>query len=445
MLMSIPRFSLTESLARELVQTYQTPLYVMDENGFRKRIRAYLAAFSKAYDKTEISFATKANSTIGIIKIAAEEGCHIDVASEGEFRAALAAGTPAAQCHLHGNNKSRAEIEFALEKGIGTIVIDHFDEINTVASIPRTITDFVLRLAPGVDPHTHSRISTGQSDTKFGFNISDGSAEKALLLAQKNGLKVKGFHCHVGSQLLDPEAQRAGGEALATFAVEMLRKHAFATEYLNVGGGLGARYLDSDKPMPVEQYCQLVVESIRPILEANNLHPVLAQEPGRALVAEAGVTLYTVGVVKSVPISEGQKRTYVSVDGGLADNPRPALYEAKYTVERIAKQDHEWEYVTDGPGCAAVVPVGDMVVTVSGRHCETDQLFSDITLPADIKAGDILQVRTTGAYNASMASNYNRYQRPSMVLLHPDGTHNLIARRDTWDEMFVRELDLGNK
>lgn len=438
------RLRLSESQAKELAAAYGTPLYVVDESQFRNRIREYRAAFASAYPDSEITYAAKANSTLALLRIAHEEGCTIDVASEGELRAALLAQVPAKACHLHGNNKQRHELEFAIEQGVSHIVVDNFSEIDTIQEILKTRPDqnprLVLRLAPGVDPKTHAKISTGQADTKFGFNIADGSAEEAVKACLEKKLNLYGVHCHVGSQLVDPEAQRSGGELITSFATKMKRFHGWSAQYINVGGGLGVRYTDQDKPMGLEDYCRLVVSSIQGALEESGLQPKLAQEPGRSLIAEAGITLYTVGVRKTVPTGPGQTRTYLCVDGGLSDNPRPALYGAVYDVELAARSDFNWEYQTDGPGAAAVEPLGDAVYTISGKHCETDRLFTNVTLPASVKEGDLLQVLVTGAYNASMASNYNRYQRPAMAILKPDGTHALIARRDTWEEMFAREM-----
>lgn len=419
------RFRLSEDLARELAEQFGTPLYVIDEGHLRRRIREYRNAFRLARPHSELSFASKANSTLAVIAIAHHEGCRIDVASEGELRAALAAGVPASDCAFHGNNKSREELTFALHQGIGHLVVDHGGEIEMVAALPRTNTEVVLRLAPGVDPHTHQKISTGQADTKFGFNIADGAAERAVIRCLDLDLPLIGFHCHVGSQLLDPEAQETGGELIARFAADMLARHGFRATYLNLGGGLGVRYTDADQPMRIDQYNQLVVGAVDRALEGTGLDPTLGQEPGRALVAESGVTLYRVGVVKAVPAPGRGPRTYVSVDGGLSDNPRPALYGAKYTVERVAPRSHETKHVP---------------VTVSGRHCETDTLFEDVNLPADLGPGDILQVLCTGAYNASMASNYNRFPRPATVLLREGGRADLVQRREGWDEMLAREI-----
>jgi len=428
------RFRLSADQARDLVREFGTPLYVIDENHFRARIRTYIDAFRSAYPRCELSFATKANSTLALIEIAHQEGCCIDVASEGEFRAALAAGVPASACYFHGNNKTHGELAFAISEGIGHIVVDHFGEIEDLAeqylSTPTPQhPHLILRLAPGVDPVTHHKISTGQADTKFGFNIVDGSAERATLRCLELGLPLYGFHCHVGSQLLDPEAQRSGGELIAQFAVDVKKKHGFAAEYLNVGGGLGVRYLGSMEPMPIGEYCRLVVEAVQAVLKGSGIDPVLGQEPGRSLVSESGVTLYTVGVVKTVPAKSRGTRTYVAVDGGLSDNPRPALYGAKYEVERVFRASDKLDR-----------PDGLDRVTVSGKHCETDMLFEDVELPSDIGPGDVLQVLCTGAYNSSMASNYNRYPRPATALIRLDGSFDLIQRRDSWDELLAREI-----
>jgi diaminopimelate decarboxylase len=382
-----------------------------------------------------------------VLKIADQEGATIDVASEGELRAAMAAGVPAKHCHMHGNNKKRSEIQFALEQGVSHIVIDHLGEIEMIDDFfeERTLdltstpysTTFLLRLAPGVDPKTHARISTGQSDTKFGFNIVDGSAERALLHCIEKGVAVDGVHCHVGSQLMDEEAQRAAGEFLAEFADDMKLKHGHSFNRIIVGGGLGAKYLDGDEPLGIREYCERILSAMKPILAKADLKPIIGMEPGRSIVAEAGVTLYTVGVIKTVPISEGKTRTYVAVDGGLSDNPRPAMYEAKYDVRTIYAERPE-DINRDGD------VTWPETVTVCGKHCETDNLFVDVEVPNDIQAGDMIQVLTTGAYNSTMANNYNRYPRPATVLIRHNGTYEQIVRRDSWEEMFNKETVPGD-
>ena len=420
------RLILSNEQVRSLAKQFGTPLYVVDETHLRDRIRRYKAAFESAWPGGELTFATKANSTAAIVQIAHQEGCLIDCASEGEFRVALMAGVPANRCHLHGNNKKADEIQFAMEQGIGQIVADCFEEIETIAQIGGNTPEVILRLAPGVDPKTNAKMSTGQADTKFGFNIADGSAEKAVVRCLELGLPLGGYHCHVGSQVLDPGAQISGGEILASFAVDMLNKHGFKANTINVGGGLGIRYTDADNPMEVEEFCQAIADNVRKALEGSGITPRLVQEPGRSIIGESGVTIYTVGVVKTVPTSETSTRTYVAVDGGLSDNPRPAFYGSKYTVLHHPAEDR--------------ARAANDVFTVSGKHCETDKLFPDINLPGDVQKGDFLQVLCTGAYNSSMASNYNRYRRPETVLIQSNGTAVIIQRKESWEELLAREV-----
>ncbi len=429
------RFRLSAEEAYTLAEEFGTPLYVIDEGGFRDRIRRYRAALSAIWPRSEVSFASKANSTLALLKIAHQEGISIDVASYGELSAALRAGVPAECCHMHGNNKRFAELGFALRYGLSHVMIDHLEEIDMISMHHNRRTQFVLRVAPGVDPKTHAKISTGQADTKFGFNLANGAAEKALLYAREKGIQIVGVHCHVGSQLMDGEAQENAAELLGAWLVAMQSKHGVEFDYLNVGGGLGVKYLDSDEPESIEEYVARVIGRVRPVLESAGMEPLIGMEPGRSLIAECGVTLYRIGVVK--PVGE---RTYVAVDGGLADNPRPVMYGAEYQVELL--RDSKWEYQTDGPGAMGfTLEVGEgALVTIAGRHCETDTLFPDVELSRLPAVGEILQVLTTGAYNSSMASNYNRYQRPATVLRRSNGEFALIQRPETYDEMFAREI-----
>jgi len=419
--MQDPRFRLTPQQAAELVAQFGTPLYVLDEATLRSRMRAYRSAF-----EGRLSFAAKANPISAVLAIAYSEGFGIDVASEGEFRSALLAGVPAQACTFHGNNKTLGELQFAIQQGIGEIVADNFDELQKLTSIDLGETRILLRLAPGVDPVTHEKISTGQEDTKFGFSITGGDAERALRFSLDHRLPLVGVHCHVGSQLLEPSAQIAGGEALARFAVDMLAKFGWRCELLVVGGGLGVRYTD-EEAMPIGDYCAAIVDAVQPILDSAGLGPVLAQEPGRSLVAEAGVSLFTVGAVK---VAAG--RRYVVVDGGLAENPRPALYGAEYEVERVLSVSSELGQAMSK-------------ARISGKHCETDTLVDDTDLPADVQAGDVLQMLTTGAYTSSMASNYNRYPRPATVLARQTGAeYAVIQRAETQDELLAREQVPGD-
>jgi len=419
------RLEIAGEEARALAAKFGTPLYVLDESVLRNRIRRYQEALKSSWPKTSLTYAAKANSTFAVLAIAHQEGCWIDVASEGELRAAMGAGVPPDRCKFHGNNKSRSELEFAIAQKVHQIVVDNFVELENLSELSMAgaqIPSLALRLAPGVDPKTHAKISTGQADTKFGFSIFDGSAEEALTRAIERGFEVVGFHCHVGSQLFDPAAQRQGGLELAVFAKEMLFRHGFKCHELNVGGGLGVRYVESDPvPMPVEEYCNLVAGALRQEVQGTELTPVLVHEPGRWLVAEAGVTLYTVGVVKKAAIPTGE-RNYVVVDGGLSDNPRPALYGARYELLTLS--------------CSG--SIAEHIVTVSGKHCETDLLFEDARVNSMPEVGDILQVTCTGAYNSSMASNYNRFRRPATVLLRENSV-DVVQTRESWEEMFTRE------
>lgn len=410
-------------LVRELAGTFGTPLYVLDEHRIRRRIREYRRAFLTVDPDGEITYASKANSVLAVLRIANSEGCLIDVASEGELRAAIMAGVPPSKCHFHGNNKSQSEIEYAIESGIGQIVVDNFIELDLIASISNEV-EVILRLAPGVLPITNKKISTGQQDTKFGFSIGSGAAEQAVEFCLANGIRLVGIHCHVGSQLLDPEAQISAGKALAEFARSMLERHGFECKILNVGGGMAVRYVE-EQPSDLNEYCLRLVEGIRGALEGSGLKPKLVQEPGRALIAEAGVTIYRVGGVKDISLDNGDLRRYVIVDGGLADNPRPAMYDAIYDAVAIAG---------DGREFATLAPA-----RISGRHCETDTLIDLVELPNDLKPGDYVAVLTTGAYSSSMASNYNRYRRPATVLVREDGRFDVVQIEEKFEDMLARE------
>jgi diaminopimelate decarboxylase len=412
-----PRWRPDDALVRRIGSEYGTPTYVISEAHFVAQIRAYSAAFEQARPGSKLTFASKANSVSAILAIAHREGCLIDVASEGELRAALKAGIPARDCHLHGSNKSDAEIEFALSVGIGQIVADNFEDL---ARLRGSCVEVVLRLAPGVLPITNRKISTGQSDTKFGFSIDQGAAERAVSECLSLGLNLGGFHCHVGSQLLDPEAQIAAGRILAKFAIEMRGRHGFSARELNVGGGRAARYT-SELPIALTSYCQNLVAGIDDILAGSGLEPRLVQEPGRSLIAESGVTVYRIGSVKEVP-----SRRYVSIDGGLADNPRPALYDAVYELQVVP---------ADGRTFGELAPA-----RVSGRHCETDEVIGECFLPADLHSGDLAIMLTTGAYSSSMASNYNRYPRPATVLYRQNEELVVIQEGESFDAVLAREV-----
>ncbi len=417
----------TVQLARE----FGTPLYVMDEATIRDNCRRYKAAFDARYPRNEIYYASKAFLTSAMAAIIAQEGLSMDVASLGELYVALQAGFPAKRLALHGNNKSTEELEMAVDAGIGHIVIDNFLEIAMLAEIVRgkeVEQEVLVRTAPGVDPQTHRLIRTGQADTKFGFNIADGSALRAVKqVLGTPGLRYRGIHCHIGSQLLDSETHALSAEIMARLMQTIAEETGVVTEELNIGGGLGVRYLSTHQPPSYEEFADAVTTPLKRALDEAGLpYPRLLQEPGRALVGEAGTTLYTIGSIKSVPIDaavgeKGRKRTYVSIDGGMSDNPRPQLYEAVYECTIANKAGRP----------------ADTLITVAGKHCETDILIWD-TLTARPETGDILAVQTTGAYNHAMASNYNRFLRPAVVLVN-EGSADLIVERERLEDLTRRE------
>jgi diaminopimelate decarboxylase len=406
-----------------LAAEFGTPLYVVDEEAIRRNCRAYRAAFEERYPKNVICYAGKAFLTLAMCKIVQEEGLNLDVASAGELYVALQAEFPPERINLHGNNKSQEELEMAVANGIGHVVIDNLLEIEMLAAVTREAgrtMDVLVRCTPGVDPHTHKFISTGQADTKFGFNIKDGSALEAIrrILATPT-LRFEGIHCHIGSQLLDVEAHEGAVDAMIALMNQVRDETGEVCNIVNIGGGLGVRYRSDHRPPSYETFADVVTSRLKGALDAAGLpYPILQQEPGRALVGEAGTTLYTVGALKTVPITEEPgHRTYVAVDGGMSDNPRPQLYDAVY------------EIIAANRACEPY----DQTVAIAGRHCETDVLIWEVKAPR-LAPGDIVAVQTTGAYNQAMASNYNRFRRPAVVLVN-DGQADVIVERETFQDL----------
>lgn len=413
----------------ELAARYGTPLYVMDEALIRENCRRYVQAFKSAYPEAESRpvYAAKAFLVAGICPIFEQEGFWLDVSSAGEIFTAQKGGFPAEKMLFHGNNKSPEELEYALEIGIGRIVADNFLELERLDEMTRARgveADMMVRCTPGIDPHTHRLIRTGQSDTKFGFNIQDGSAMRAIKqVLDCPRLRLRGIHCHVGSQLLDSTAHRQTVRIMAEFLRHMLDQTGRAAEELNLGGGLGIRYLDSMKPPTIEEFVRQVVSVLRSQIRRFKLDPPrLMMEPGRSIIGEAGTTLYTVGPVKTVPIKEPPgHRVYVSVDGGLSDNPRPQMYGSKYEAVVANKADQR----------------AIRTVTIAGKHCETDVLLEDAVI-AEPEPGDVLAVQCTGAYNHAMSSNYNRLPRPAVALVR-DGKARIIYRRQSLDDLVAND------
>lgn len=411
----------------ELMAEFGTPLYVMDEAAIRANCRNYKAAFDARYPSNEICYASKAFLTLAMARLIAQEGLSMDVASLGELYTALQADFPTRRLSLHGNNKSREELELAVAHGIGHVILDNFQEIELLGEIVKEMQaeiSVLVRAAPGVDPHTHRLIRTGQADTKFGFNITDGRALQAVkqVLATP-GLRFKGIHCHIGSQLLDADTHAEAAEIMVRLMEAVVRETGASVEELNIGGGLGVRYLSHHAPPSYEAFADKIVAPLKAALDAHGLpYPKLLQEPGRSLVGEAGTTLYTIGAIKTVPITEEPgTRKYVSIDGGLSDNPRPQLYEAVYECMLANKADQP----------------ADEVVTIAGKHCETDIMIWNTKL-ATPDPGDLLAVQTTGAYNFVMASNYNRFRRPAVVLV-ADGQADIIVERQSLEDLIRGE------
>jgi diaminopimelate decarboxylase len=405
----------------DLANEHGTPAYVFCEQTFRERARAYREAYSDGV----VCFAGKAFLCLEIARMAAEEGLGLDVASGGELYTALQAGFPVDRIVFHGNNKTDAELEQGLEAGIGRFVCDSIDELerlDALAGARGVVAPVMLRVTPGVEAHTHEFIQTGQDDSKFGCSIESGVAAEALKRAlDLTNLRVIGFHSHIGSNITGVEAFLRTVEIHAEFAASIKATTGFESEELNLGGGLGIAYTRGDYPAEVSKFAAEMRSKIETEFGRHGVAiPRIAVEPGRWLIANAMVTLYSVGVVKEIP----GIRTYVSVDGGMSDNIRPSLYGARYEA-LLANKAHEH---------------GERVVTIAGAHCEQgDLLIRDIALPATVQRGDLLAICATGAYGYSMASNYNRFRRPPVIAV-ADGVSRVIVRRETFDDLIGRDV-----
>ena len=411
----------------ELAEAYGTPLYLFDEDRIRERCRTYLEALRAAFgDSAKVLYASKAASFTAIYRIMKEEGMGVDVVSSGEVYTAVRAGFPMENAYFHSNNKTDADIAYAMEQGIGYFVVDNREELDAIEQIAaeKGIRQRVLlRLTPGIDPHTYEAVATGKVDSKFGSAIETGQAEEmtvyALHLAH---VELMGFHCHVGSQVFDSDVFLRAAAIMLQFIADMKAKHGFVARELDLGGGYGVRYLDSDPEIDIAANIAEVGRAVRAQCEALGLElPAVRMEPGRSIVADAGMTLYTVGTVKRIP---GYKN-YVSVDGGMTDNPRYALYRSPYTVMLANRASDAGETFR---------------ATVAGRCCESGDLIQEnVALPADTARGDLLAVLTTGAYNYSMSSNYNRIPRLPVVMLS-GGKDRLAVRRESLEDLCRNDL-----
>jgi diaminopimelate decarboxylase len=394
----------------ELAAEFGTPAYIYAEDDLRARARAYVEAFASRTSDFEVLYASKAAPVTAIYSLFAEEGLSVDVASGGELHMALAGGFDPQRIYMHGNNKTDAELRYASEAGVGTVVLDSFDEIARLDSLLDHRQAVLIRVTPGIKADTHTYIQTGQLDSKFGFGLADGLAGRAIeeVRASRN-LELVGLHAHIGSQIFELEPYAKAIEALAELV------DGDWCRILNVGGGLGIAYTDEDEPPPVDAYAEVKVKGAARVFDPV---PRILVEPGRSLVGNAGVTLYRVGTVKEIP----GVRTYVAVDGGMSDNLRPMLYGARYEA-----------VIADRAAEAAESPA-----TIAGMHCESGDILIRDTQLAAPRPGDVLVTPATGAYGHSMANNYNGVPRPPVIFCS-GGDARVVVRRETWDDLLARD------
>lgn len=408
----------------DLKQTYGTPLYIMDEALIRQRCREYMEAFRASGLTFQVAYASKAFCVKAMCRLVEDEGLSLDVVSEGELYTALQAGFPAGRIHFHGNNKTPEELEMAISAGIGCFVVDNFIEMQMLQALAQekdVTVNILLRVTPGVEAHTHEYISTGQTDSKFGFDIGNGSAFEAVKQAShSSNLTLLGLHSHIGSQIFEVDGFQLAVSRVADFSLEVKRELDVTFKVINLGGGFGIRYMEEDTPLAVAEYVKAITDAVKKFfVEGYPQLPEIWVEPGRSIVGDAGTTLYTVGTSKDIP----GVRKYVAVDGGMTDNPRPALYESKY------------EAMLANRGTDRV----EETVSIAGKCCESgDMLIWDLELPK-VHAGDLLAVSCTGAYNYAMASNYNRIRRPAVVFVQ-NGHSDLVVRRESFEDITACDL-----
>jgi diaminopimelate decarboxylase len=422
---------------RDISQKYPTPLFVLDETDLINRVQKYMKSFSKASHgskltkETKIFYASKAFTSSLFIKLIVNEGMGVDVATEGELRVALAGGCKPENIIFHGNNKSVDELAFAIDKKVGLFAVDSFFEIARLAqlAIDKNVKPNVLvRVTAGIKAHTHEFISTAHEDQKFGFSLAAGDAEEAVRrIVKDENLHLVGLHSHIGSQIFDNKGFEIAATRLAELALRIAKEHNVQIEMLNLGGGMGIAYIDSDAPLAIEQMSSELVDIVYKLFTTNGLAmPQLAFEPGRAIVGPSMITLYTVGTTKKIELENGEKRTYVAVDGGMSDNIRTALYGAQYSVtlaSRLSKAE-------------------PMLSRIVGKHCESgDIIVRDCYLPEDLVPGDLIAVAATGAYNRSLSSQYNLVTRPGVISVNNNRITELL-RKETYEDVFITDPGL---
>ena len=409
----------------ELAKEFATPLYVIDEDLFRKNCRVYKDAIDKYYDGNGlVLYANKALCTMYTCKLAMEEGLGADVVSGGELYTAIKAGFPMDKIYFHGNNKTDEELEMAVSNGVGHIIVDNMYELtrlNDIAKSHGVVQNIMFRIKPGVDAHTHSFIQTGQIDSKFGVALENGEAFEIYKAAHEmTNVNPDGLHCHIGSQIFDVEPFVKAAEIMMNFAGDLKDKLGLTIKTLNLGGGYGIRYTENDDPVPYDEYIKHVSDIVKDTAKKRGLSvPMILMEPGRSISAPAGITLYTVGGIKDIK----NVRKYVSVDGGMGDNPRYILYESEYSAVVANKAGDE----------------KTEKVTVAGKCCESGDLLLKDAMLQPTEPGDILAVLATGAYNYSMASNYNRIPRPAIVAV-AGGNAKVIVKRETYEDIIKNDV-----
>lgn len=407
-----------------LVEEYKSPLYVMDENMLRETCKNYYDSFRCKENNNRVAFAGKAFLTLEMCRLVKEEGLYLDVVSGGELYTAYKADFPMEKIYFHGNNKTIDEIKLGIEKGVGRFVVDNIEEmdmINQIAGENHKKQDIYLRLTPGIEAHTHEYIQTGQIDSKFGFAPVGNTIMNAVKHAlELENINLVGLHCHIGSQIFEIQPFEDAAEVMLEFIYKIKEETGHLINELDLGGGFGIYYTEEDKPRETKEYCTAILNKVDEVCGRINMpKPILTIEPGRSIVGNAGTTLYTIGAIKEI---EGV-RTYVSVDGGMTDNIRPALYEAKYEMAIANKMNRE----------------RDNLVTVAGKCCESgDILVKDIYLQ-NPERGDILATFTTGAYGFSMASTYNKNVKPAVVFVK-NGEAKLVSKRQTFEDLLSLEL-----
>ncbi len=417
----------------DLEKKYETPLFILDEEDAVIRAKRYIKSFSQEIHKTlskptKIYYASKAFSAVGFLQLLVKEGLGVDVATEGELRVALKAGCNPKEIIFHGNNKAFNELEFALDENVGLFVVDSYLEIARLAQIAKAKdkkANVLVRVTAGIEAHTHEFVATAHEDQKFGFSLAAGHADEAVRRVIKDeNLNFVGLHSHIGSQIFDNKGFEIAAQRLAQLASRINQDHNVEIEMLNLGGGMGIAYINSDKPLEIESMSKELIQIVADNFSNNGLKmPQLAFEPGRAIVGPSMITLYKVGTIKEVELETGEKRTYIAVDGGMSDNIRTALYGATYTAALVSR--------------LSTKPT--MLSRVVGKHCESgDIVVKDCYLPNDLAPGDLIAVAATGAYNRSMSSQYNLVLRPAVVGVYK-GSVKEILRRETFKDLFATD------